>query len=137
MSQTNNKLKKPVTEPVKDSLIFEGLPEIVNINYDLWYLTVTLEFPNQDSPVYVRAEEVIGFRVLDEGNLLEFWNSENRSDGWLLKIISGGWFELESTRKGFISGYDKEYSEYLILGIDDCINIITDIKPKIIVPSVP
>ena len=137
MSQTNNELKKPVAESVNDSLAIDGLPEIVNINYDLWYLTVTLEFPNRDTPIYVRAEEVIGFRVLDEGNLLEFWNPESRPDGWMWKIISGGWFELESTRKGFISGYDKEYSEYLILGADDCINIITNIEPKINVPSVP
>lgn len=137
MSQTNNELKKPVAESVNDSLAIEDLPEIVNINYDLWYLSITLEFANQDSPVYVRAEEVIGFRVLDEGNLLEFWSPEDRPDGWMWKIKSGGWFELESTRKGFISGYDKEYSEYLILGVDDCINIITDIQPNIIVPSVP
>lgn len=65
-----------------DSIPFpDGMPEIINIDYDLWTLRVTLKFFTSDALIYVVFKNVIGFRVLNEGNLLEFWNPEIRVSG--------------------------------------------------------
>ena len=80
-----------------------GLPEITNVSYDLWYLQITLWFENKKPPIYVRFDGIRGFRLLDEGDLLEFW-SDDRPAGWLWEIEKGGWFDLEKFREGFLSG---------------------------------
>jgi len=136
MSKSKN-IENPVAESVRGSLEIKGLPEVVNLTFDLWQLMITLEFSESSIPVYVRAESVKGFRVLDEGDILEFWNPETRPDGWMWKVKSGGWFDLESTRNGFVSGYHKDYSEYLVIGECDCVSIITDKEPEIIDSPVP
>lgn len=40
-------------------------------------------------------EVASGFRVLDEGDLLEFWAAEVRVPGWLWRVTGGGWLDLE------------------------------------------
>ena len=46
-----------------------------------------------------------GFRVLDEGDLLEFWGTEFWKSGlaqgsFLFEVLRGGWFDLEAQRSG-------------------------------------
>ncbi|WP_345880244.1 hypothetical protein [Shewanella algae] len=58
-----------------------NMPELLTVNYDLWTLRLTLAFqPNEI--VYVDFEAVEGFRVLDEGQLLEFWAMIPRITGY-------------------------------------------------------
>jgi len=128
-------MELPKVIPVEIAFPAEGHPEIVNINYDLWRLIITLSFSKKDNPVYVTFENIVGFRVLDEGDLLEFWNDEIRLNDWFWNIEKGGWTDLERTRKGFVSGLNNETTEYLILGINHCISIIANDKPKISEPN--
>ena len=51
----------------------------------------------------VTFQHVIGFRVLDERDLCEFWNTYSERVGWLYLVEEGGWLELESQRKLFNS----------------------------------
>jgi len=111
----------------------KSIPEIFNVNYDLWTLKLTLSFNDHPSLVYLIFKNVVGFRVLDEGNLLEFWDSEVRTPGWIWKVESGGWFELEKLRSGFLAQYHAiSHNEYLILGINDCVSVISESEPIII-----
>lgn len=58
-------------------------PEVINISYDLAKLSIQVSFYKfNDEIVNLEFSKVIGFRVLDEGNLLEFWN-ERRPQGWV------------------------------------------------------
>jgi len=129
-------LKHPVAKSVNIAKDFPGFPEITNITYDLWYLQITIWFGNQKPPIYVRFDDVRGFRVLDEGDLCEFW-SDCRPSGWLWEIEKGGWFDLESIRPGFLSGAQSKglIKEYLITGINDCISVITGAEPEIFKPE--
>jgi len=111
----------------------KSTPEIFNINYDLWTLKITLSFNDHPSPVYLIFKNVVGFRVIDEGNLLEFWDERVRVPGWIWKIESGGWFELEKLRNGFLSQHHSiSHNEYLIIGINDCVSVISESEPIII-----
>ncbi len=125
----------PIVETFVPSSLYEGMPEITNVQYDLWLLQITARFQNVDNPVYITFDGVRGFRVLDEGDLLEFWNPEIRKNGWLWLVKKGGWFDLESFRAGFVSGITNRYDEYLILGENECVSVITDRQPVISTPN--
>ena len=112
-----------------------GLPEVTDIHYDLWLLRITLHFEEIDNPVYVTFDTPRGFRVLDEGDLLEFWNIETRPKGWLLVVKSGDWYDLEKCRIGFVSGVTGGYFEYLIIGENECVSVITNDEPVIPEPK--
>lgn len=111
------------------------LPEVIHVSYDLWKLEITLIFPDQPIPVYVSFSS-IGFRILDEGDLLDYWDDESRVSGWIWRINSGGWFDQESERGGFLQGqlakvgYERPH-EYLILGINDCVSVFSRGEPQI------
>ena len=124
-------MKSPKVHSFKTELFVEGIPEITDINYDVWRLNATLKFKNPDHPVYIYFENIIGFRVLDEGDLLEFWDKELRADGWLWEVQEGGWSDLEKQRSGFRPGMKKDYIEYLILGETDCLSVLCYGKPVI------
>lgn len=128
-------IKNPISESFEACKDFSALPEIADIHYDLWLLMVTLRFENIDNPVYVTSNAPRGFRVLDEGDLLEFWNNETRPKGWLWGVKSGGWYDLEKYRSGFVSGVTGGYTEYLILGENDCLSVITNDEPIITEPT--
>ncbi len=122
----------PVFKSLEKLPYLAEFPEIIHLNYDVWTLRVTAEF--EDIRVYVDFTNVKGFRVLDEGDLLEFWNPESRIKGWLWEVKSGGWFDLEKIREGFVTGIldgESKPNEYFILGITDCVNVISYNEPKI------
>ena len=129
-------IRHPKAESVSIAEGFPGVPEITNVSYDLWYLQITLWFENKKPPLYVRFDGIRGFRLLDEGDLLEFW-SDSRPSGWLWKIEKGGWFDLEKLREGFISAKTErnEIKEYLIGGINDCISVLAYDEPVILKPE--
>jgi len=43
----------------------------------------------------------LGFRVLDERELTEFWNTYSQPHGWLWEVRKGGWLDLEGMRSNF------------------------------------
>ena len=106
------------------------MPEVTEIRYDLSVLRVTLDFASGDDPVCVEFRGVRGFRVLDEGDLLEFWDPETRPAGWIWKVHGGGWRDLETSRSGFLSG-DRDYAEFLVLGNDDCVSVFAEAEPSL------
>ena len=113
---------------------FNGIPEIVHVEYDLAVLRLSLEFEEQLGPVYLEFERIGGFRVLDEGQLSAFWGKEHRADGWLWEVKSGGWYALESTRDDFVMGLTplgKGPREFIVLGVDDCVSVITWAEPRV------
>jgi hypothetical protein len=52
-------------------------------------------------------------------------------NGWLHRIDQGGWRALESTRDGFLSGLDERLAEYLVVGQNDCLNVLSRAEPEV------
>lgn len=123
-----------IKRPEVESLFVEpaATPEVIAVSFDLWVLRLTLNFPGSVAPTYVEFEEVAGFRVLDEGDLLEFWSTDVHKPGWLWRIVAGGWRELESTRSGFIR---TDVREFLVLGINDCVSVFAGSEPRVYAPA--
>ena len=106
-------------------------PEVISVNYDLWTLRITLLFTDDKNPTYVDFGAIAGFRVLDEGQLLEFWGPDTENH-WLFTVESKGWLAMEASRETapFITE-DGKLTEYLVAGINECVSIISYGEPTI------
>jgi hypothetical protein len=76
-----------------------------------------------------------GFRVLDELDLTEFWSQCSLAEGWLFEVISGGWKDLEKQREHFYSGRHVWVREYLVVGFNECVSILSKEEPVFEVKS--
>ena len=101
------------------SLHFDGHRLVIDIQGDGFaYGRVVFEWP-------------VWFRMLDERDLCEFWNTYSEPNGWLWEVEQGGWLELESQREFFNSpSLFKGLREFFIAD-DQCISILAMQPPKI------
>ncbi len=102
---------------------------IESLSYDLDKLKIIV-VAESDKRIEVVFHHPIGFRCLDEGDLLEFWENSEVTNNWLLQIDNSGWYDQESKRTGFLSK-SIEVNEYLVKGQNDCINILDTSQPKV------
>ncbi len=103
--------------------------EVVNIDFDIRALVVTVIIDG--STLDVSFDAPVGFRVLDEGDLLEFWPVCSSPSGWLHEVSEGGWLEQESKRSGFLSEDRAGIKEYFVIGEDYCVNVIAWEAPSV------
>ncbi|MEP1553402.1 MAG: hypothetical protein ABJJ44_18695 [Paraglaciecola sp.] len=103
--------------------------EIVHIEFDIETLTITVRIDGDKLDVVFKTPN--GYRVLDEGDLLEFWPSCSSNVGWLHEIIDGGWLSQERMRPGFISSKDAELNEYFVIGCNYCANVLAWEAPDV------
>jgi len=115
-------------EPIKD-VPFSGLNvEVTNVNWNCDRAVVDIYCPDKQESIQVFINNEFGscsLRLLDEVDLSDYWKDTNMAGGWLYKVKSGGWFEIESRRDGFISKNAPNMVEYIILGLDMCVSVIT------------
>jgi hypothetical protein len=104
-------------------------PELQRIEYAPSSLSISVAF--EESIVAVSFASTVGYRVFDEGDLLEFWPTCSCVNGWIWQIHAGGWFDLESTRPTFISEKYKTVNEYLIVGDNECVNVLSHDRPHL------
>jgi hypothetical protein len=87
-----------------------------------------------DSFVFARIvfRRPLGFRVLDERDLCEFWNEYHERNGWFYEVEEGGWLALEASRPLFNSpSLFPDLREYLLVD-DKCVSIISAEPPEIL-----
>ena len=102
------------------------------LHYDSLSLSIDIQGERMFSFARVTFRKPIGFRVLDEMDLSEFWNNYGESNGWLYEVLEGGWMELETQRQGFSSQaiYKNELKEYLLVDYK-CISVLSINPPEI------
>ncbi len=117
---------------IGNPLQFGDLWEIAAINYGSDGLVIAIRDPGADKKATVLFETILGFRVLDEGDLLEFWPECSLSNGWIFQIQDGGWYAQECQRPGFLArDTNKGVSEYLITSCNECVNVLSWSQPVI------
>ena len=116
-------------EPVLNTPFFGQNVEVVGLRWDFDELTIEVFCPKKDDTVTVRFNNEFGpssLRLLDESDLSENWSKYNMSQGWIYRVTSGGWFEQESQRDGFLLKHSAHiYKEYLVVGLDACVSVFT------------
>ncbi|MEY2495230.1 MAG: hypothetical protein QOJ45_1722 [Verrucomicrobiota bacterium] len=104
--------------------------EIVHVDYTLGRLAITVEDLADRHAVDVVFADTVGFRVLDERDLLEFWPVCSRPNGWLFRITAGGWLAQETSRPTcLIQHMERGIEEYFLVGTDDCVSVISREPP--------
>ncbi len=107
-------------------------PEISvrHIEHTIDCLDVYIQGPNF-SYACVRFKNPVGIRILEERDLVEFWEKYNEKNGWLYQVVEGGWLDLEKTRGTFSSpSIMPNLKEYLLVD-DNCISVLCMEEPEI------
>lgn len=76
--------------------------------------------------------DIRGLRVLDEGDLIKYWESEQfRSANCVYEIIEGGWLQEEIVGILSVSSSVGGYVEYLVATNDYCASILASKPPTL------
>lgn len=105
--------------------------EIINIDFDIDIETLVVTVQIDGQRIDLSFDSPAGFRVLDEGDLLEFWPSCSTNNGWLYKISCSGWLDQERNRKGFLSSSNSDLIEFFIVGCNYCVNVLAWEAPSV------
>jgi len=80
----------------------------------------------------IEFSDIMGFRVLDERDLMEFWPECSSANGRLFEISAGGWLAQELSRPGSLIGaMNIQAKEYFLAGVDDCISVLCYEEPSV------
>ncbi len=85
------------------------------MGFDIETLTVTVLIDTEKTDI--SFDSPVGYRVLDDSDLFEFWSSCSSTKGWLYEITSGVWLDQERQHKEFFSTSIKEMEVLLLLYI--------------------
>ncbi|WP_162060496.1 hypothetical protein [Undibacterium sp. KW1] len=105
--------------------------DVTQVCYDLGKLTVTVESSQENKSYQASFAEICGFRLLDEGDLLEFWPACADSEHWVFQIEEGGWYAQESLRPGFLRKDIAAIQEFLITSSNGCVSVLAWEEPEI------
>ncbi|BDU08023.1 hypothetical protein FMUBM48_42860 [Nocardia cyriacigeorgica] len=83
------------------------------------------------SYAHVVFRQPVGFRVMDEMDITEYWNTYSEPHGWLWEVVSGGWLDLERRRPTFWRAHEDGIREFFLVD-DQCVNVLCWDTPEII-----
>jgi hypothetical protein len=99
---------------------------------------ITLESHSTGTRWRVRFCGASGVRVLDEGDLLEFWPECSTPNGRVFRIHSGGWLDQEAQREGFLMQHTQpEMPEYFVAGDNECVSVFSPVPPELYLCTEP
>ena len=119
---------KVTAQPIESMLLPKGL-EIVRIEYALGKLRAFVRDMDSETEIVIDFPDVLGYRVLDEGNLMEFWPECSTPNGRLFEIHSGGWLSQETN--SHFAAIPQKAKEYFVAGVDDCLSVISLTPPEV------
>lgn len=82
----------------------------------------------------IHFEVARGFRYLDEGDLLAYWQSEAfAQDHCLFEILSGGWLDQELQHAGMLTTTEAvgTFREWFICTSNGCMNVLSADEPLV------
>ena len=97
-------MTKVTARSVPAGLLLPKDLEIVRVAYAPTSLIENTRRPDGSTPVRIEFSGIIGFRVLDERDLMEFWPECSSSNGRLFEISAAGWLAQELSRPGSLIG---------------------------------
>lgn len=122
-------------EPFGNEYRLDQTSDIIEVNYGITGLRLTvIAATTKFTDIYldVHFEYASGFRFLDEGDLIAYWESEAfSSNHHIYKVLSGGWANGEPLPNGILSARSTfEMPEWFIKTTNGCMNVLGD-EPKV------
>ncbi|WP_256079323.1 hypothetical protein [Massilia sp. YIM B04103] len=125
-------MEKVTAEALESRFAFPKGTEIGRIEQFQCVLKIHVADVNGELGCLVTFENPLGFRVVDERDLMEYWPVCSTPVGWLFRVLSGGWLDQERTRRGsLLLDMYLDVKEYLIAGINDCVPVFSTEMPKL------
>lgn len=100
------------------------------MHYDVNSLVVEVRDLQSDAHWQIAFPGVEVFRVLDEGDLGEFWGGGG-VPGLVIEVTAGGWWEQECSRAGFVGQWTKDVRECFVGGQNACVSVLAWTEPAI------
>lgn len=129
-------MKRVKASAIQVAHTFQQSVNVAQVRFEWGELVVSLLSAGDRKAATVRFSEASGFRLLDEGDLLEFWPACAKDNGWLFVVHENGWFDLELSRSGFLRDKSLGEAEYFIASENHCVSILSSAPPDVIVYSV-
>lgn len=81
----------------------------------------------------IHFNNINGFRMLGEENLIAYWETEKfKSNHHIYEILSGGWTSGEPLADGILSTSEFiSYREWFIATTNDCVTVLSSEEPHI------
>ncbi|WP_338846806.1 hypothetical protein V8J88_23935 [Massilia sp. W12] len=124
-------MKCVIADVVETSFKFQSPVDITHVGLEWGDLVITLTSRGDMKGAIVKFSDTIGIRLLDEGDLLEFWPTCSSDKGWIFRISQNGWFDHEASRPGFMRDKNLGICEYFIASQNSCISILSGEAPSI------
>lgn len=107
--------------------------ELQQLNFQGGQLDILIVGCQDESGCRVLFEEVIGFKVLDEREMLEYWPVCSTPNGWIFEVSANGWLQQDQARFALLNagGLKSKLKEYVITGINECVCVISRKSPLI------
>lgn len=111
--------------------------DIVDFQWTVFGLKITIStWKSSEKQIGIEYEFAgfNGFRYLDEGDFLGYWNLPDFKSGFhLFRIIKGGWKSGEVTENGIldVSRAVDELNEFFIATTNGCLTVLAYEKPTI------
>jgi hypothetical protein len=125
-------MSKVIARSVATECRFLEGSDVVRLEYTPRRLIIHVQAAKNTPTAIVEFENILGFRVLDERDLMEYWPVCSTPNGWLFEVQSGGWLSQERERDGScIAAMNPEAKEYLVTGDDDCVSVLSRDAPVV------
>ncbi len=116
-------------EPFGNEYRLDQESDIIEVNYGITGLRLTvIAATTMFTDIYldIHFDYVGGFRFLDEGDLIAYWQSEAFNSNYhIYKILSGGWANGEPLPEGILSAKSTFKSiEWFIATTNGCLNVL-------------
>lgn len=113
--------------------------EVISTIFTCGGVDVVVQSRSSSDRWRIHFDGAIGLRVLDEGDLLEFWPDCSSQNGRIFRILSGGWKDQEFQREGFLCREtNPDLPEYFVAGQTHCVSVLSVSPPDILeVDDVP
>lgn len=120
------------SEPLAQFSVLPADVQIDEVRFTPQETNIILESPSTRARWRVRFYGASGVRVLDEGDLLEFWPACSAPSGRVFRIHSGGWRDQEAHRGGFLMQHTQpEIPEYFVAGDNECVSVFSHDPPEL------
>lgn len=93
---------------------------VLTINYSI----------NEEDEIVIIFFDALAYRCMDEGDLA-YWDKISLNDGFIFEVTEEGWKSENHEKSLFFTSFGNS-KEFLIIGQDECMNVICHIEPTIV-----
>jgi hypothetical protein len=119
-------------EPVGPEIDWHGGSDVIEITSTSSGLRIVMAAPEGvDRYLELHFPFVRAFQAMDEGDMLEYWQSPLTSNHALYKVTSGGWRDRVSGQYLHVTAALDTMQEWLVVSECLCVSVISAYVPHI------